>query len=168
MRWAKRHQHLLRHLAAAAYPRECCGFLIGIEEAAGWRLQEVWPASNISRSPAKGFELDGREHAAAMRHADAQQILLIGYYHSHPNGRRGPSLSDFILAGGDPAFLLPHERAALPADVQNSARHRLPDHSLHLIVAVEHGQPVEIDAWQMRRDLSGFDRIDLEFLEEPI
>lgn len=166
VRWSMRHQKLLESQATAASPEECCGFLFGLEIEGGWWLKEVRPATNVSDAPQKSYSLDGREQAAAMQYADARRLEVIGYYHSHPNGRRGPSPTDFVLAGGDRKFLKPAECAKLPADLQSPALQRLPDHAVHFIVAVENGKVPEINAWQLRRDLSGFDKMDLEFYDD--
>jgi hypothetical protein len=98
-----------------------------------------------------------------MKYADEMSVEIIGYYHSHPNGRRGPSPTDFILWGGDSKFLAEVERSKLPAELQNAETPRLPDHALQLIIAVEHGVVTDLSAWQLRSDFSGFDRIDLKF-----
>jgi len=163
LRWSNPHQEMLKSHAVAAFPEECCGFLFGLTIADGWRLKEVRPAKNVSKTPATGYELDGREQAAAMKYADANRLEIIGYYHSHPNGRRGPSPTDFVLLGGDPKFLAPAESAKLPIELRSLAQQRLPDHSALFVIAVEQGTALDTSAWKLRRDLSGFDEIILEF-----
>jgi proteasome lid subunit RPN8/RPN11 len=161
--WSRDHKSLIENEAMAAYPEESCGFLLGVEIAEGWMMKDVRAAKNVSPAPRTGYELDGHEQAAMMKYADANDLEIIGHYHSHPNGRRGPSPTDFVLVGGDPKFLSPAETAQLPVELQSQAVQRLPDHSAHFIVAVEHGNVLETSAWQLRSDLSGFDQIDLEF-----
>lgn len=150
--------------ALEAFPEECCGFLLGSQTADGWLLKEIRLAQNVSATPQTGFQLDGREQVAAMKYADEMNVEIIGYYHSHPNGRRGPSPTDFILWGGDPKFLAADDRSKLPAELQKTDNPRLPDHLLQIIIAVEKGVVTESSAWQLRRDLSGFDQGKLEFV----
>ncbi len=152
-----------RH-AQETFPEESCGFLLGAQIAEGWSLKEIRAAKNVSATPRTGFQLDGREQIAAMKYADENNLEIIGYYHSHPNGRRGPSPTDFILWGGDPKFLAANDRAQLPDELQNSDAPRLPDFALQIIIAVENGAVTDISAWKLRSDLSGFDQIKLEFV----
>jgi len=151
-----------RH-ALETFPEECCGFLFGKQNADGWVLKEIRPSKNVSVTPRAGFQLDGREQAAAMKYADEMNVEIIGYYHSHPNGRRGPSPTDFILWGGDPKFLAADDRSKLPEELQNTDIPRLPDYSLQIIIAVEKGVVTDISAWHLRRGLSGFDQINVAF-----
>jgi proteasome lid subunit RPN8/RPN11 len=151
-----------RH-ALEAFPQECCGFLFGTRTVDGWLLKEVRPSKNVSATPRTGFQLDGREQVAAMKYADEMNLETIGYYHSHPNGRRGPSPTDFVLWGGDPRFLSVDDRSKLPEELMNTDVPRLPDHSMQIIIAVEKGVVTDTSAWQLRRDLSGLDQINLEF-----
>ncbi len=167
VRWSKQHQEIMMRQALAAYPEECCGFLFGEAlategHAGGWWLNEVRPATNVSKAPRAGYELDGREQLAAIKHAEANGLEVFGYYHSHPNGRRGPSPTDFVLAGGEVKFLALAEVAKLPAELHQAAGGRLPDHSIHFIIAVQDEVVIEISAWQLRPDLSGFDQVELE------
>lgn len=164
VQWSLDFQKQIDDYAVTAFPEECCGFLFGTQTTEGWIIREVRASKNLSSTPRTGFQLDGREQVAAMTYADAKNWEIIGYYHSHPNGRRGPSPTDFILWGGDPKVLTDAERARLPVDLQNSTTPRLPDHALQIIISVEQGMVTEISAWQLRRDLSGFDQIDLEFV----
>jgi proteasome lid subunit RPN8/RPN11 len=164
VQWSLEFRQQMEGCAVAAFPEECCGFLFGSQTAGGWMIREVRASKNLSATPRTGFQLDDREQVAAMTYADAKNCEIIGYYHSHPNGRRGPSPTDFILWGGDPKCLSDEERSRLPADLQNTEIPRLPDHALQLIIAIEHGVVTGISAWHLRRDLSGFDQIDLEFV----
>jgi len=151
-----------RH-ALEIFPEECCGFLFGSQIGDGWLAKEIRPSKNVSATPRTGFQLDGREQVTAMKYADENNLEIIGYYHSHPNGRRGPSPTDFVLWGGDPKFLATDDRSKLPGELVDSDIPRLPDHALQIIIAVERGVVTDISAWQLRRNLDGFDQIDLEF-----
>ena len=79
-------------LAAAerAHPHEACGLLIGT----GSRVEMIVPAANVATDPLTGFEVDPATLLRAHREARASGWAVIGSYHSHPNGRTGPSAVD--------------------------------------------------------------------------
>lgn len=81
--------------ATCAYPRECCGLLIG----RGLRIERAVPAANIHPLPERHFEIDPQVLIDAHRAARAGGPELVGYYHSHPNGHPLPSPSDCEHAG---------------------------------------------------------------------
>ena len=83
--------------AARAHPRECCGLLLG----QGARVERAVPAGNVHSSPHDHFEIDPQALIAAHRSARSGGLSVLGYYHSHPNGRAQPSATDQAQAGGD-------------------------------------------------------------------
>lgn len=92
--------------AARAGAVECCGLLLGAEpegfpEGRKVRITSALPAANVAAEPTLRFEIDPlilvRAHKAA-RDGGAQ---VLGYYHSHPNGRAEPSPCDSEQASGD-------------------------------------------------------------------
>ncbi len=83
--------------AARAHPLECCGLLLG----RGARVAAAVPAANVHPAPHDHFELDPQALIAAHRAARAGGPDVLGYYHSHPNGRAQPSLIDHAEASGD-------------------------------------------------------------------
>ncbi|HOB13902.1 MAG TPA: M67 family metallopeptidase [Novosphingobium sp.] len=84
----------LREEAERAYPRECCGLLLG----QGNRVALAQPAANVHPDPLRHFEIDPAALIAAHRAQRAGGLELIGYYHSHPNGRAEPSAEDIAMA----------------------------------------------------------------------
>lgn len=100
-------QDQLLAAAAAAHPRECCGLLFGTPE----RVDIARACTNVADDPLRTFEIDAAALIAAERSARDGGPALIGYYHSHPNGRAEPSARDaadacrdgrlwLIVAGG--------------------------------------------------------------------
>ena len=83
--------------AAAAHPRECCGLLLG----QGARVREIRPAANLHAQPERHFEIDPARLIQAHREARSGGLQVLGYYHSHPNGRAQPSATDRACASGD-------------------------------------------------------------------
>ncbi len=83
--------------AANALPHECCGILLG----RGWNIIALLPARNIHATPPTHFERDPQALIDAHRAARQGGAQVAGYYHSHPNGRTGPSPTDRAMASGD-------------------------------------------------------------------
>lgn len=82
--------------ATRAHPRECCGLLLG----QGNRIALAQPAANVHPDPHAHFEIDPKALIAAHRASRAGGLEVVGYYHSHPNGRTGPSPEDVAMAEG--------------------------------------------------------------------
>lgn len=82
--------------ATDAAPQEACGLLLG-----RGRIEEVEPCSNVHPDPLRHFEIDPAALIAAHRRARSGGLPVLGYYHSHPNGRTDPSPTDRALASGD-------------------------------------------------------------------
>jgi proteasome lid subunit RPN8/RPN11 len=83
--------------AQRAHPRECCGLLLGKAS----RVALAQPAANVHPDPTSHFEIDPKALITAHRAARAGGLELLGYYHSHPNGRTEPSAADRQSASGD-------------------------------------------------------------------
>ncbi len=88
--------------ATKAGAEECCGLLLGAKPEGGKvRITSTLPAANVADEPTQRFEINPlvlvRAHKAA-REGSAQ---VLGYYHSHPNGRAEPSPCDSEQASGD-------------------------------------------------------------------
>jgi len=109
--------------AAAAYPREACGLLVGhagSREAGG--LARVVHAQEVrNRAQAHDrFELDPGAIVAAEDAARAAGLELLGTWHSHPDAEAVPSATDREGFHG----------------------------WLHVIVAARAGRPAELRAWR--------------------
>jgi proteasome lid subunit RPN8/RPN11 len=104
MHGMERWMHVAPHIApallaqaAAAFPNECCGILLG----AGACITAIQPAANIHPRPATHFEIAPAALIAAHRTARGGGPQVIGYYPSHPRGPAAPSATDRALAAGD-------------------------------------------------------------------
>lgn len=75
--------------AREALPRECCGLLIGTPD----RIVRAWRAANVAAAATR-FQIDPRDHFAAIRAARAAGLDVVGAYHSHPSGPARPSETD--------------------------------------------------------------------------
>jgi proteasome lid subunit RPN8/RPN11 len=90
---------ILAHARAAA-PDECCGLLVGRDG----RIHRSSRARNLDSSPHR-YLIDPSDHFAAMRAARDEGLLVIGAYHSHPDGPAVPSPTDVSEAAGDSQFV---------------------------------------------------------------
>jgi desampylase len=80
----------IRAHAAADHPREACGLLLGRTGL----IEEIRAAANVSTDGCARFELDPVALLRAQREARDGGRALLGWYHSHPNGRGEPSAAD--------------------------------------------------------------------------
>jgi desampylase len=84
----------LLDLASASPDLEVCALLFGKNEAVtGFEV-----AQNVSAQPNTAFEIDPRALIAAHRRMRDGGLPIIGVFHSHPNGRVGPSPDDVAAA----------------------------------------------------------------------
>jgi len=106
----------LAQLGEAAFPREACALLVGDSSL---RVREIVPAANVSTDPEREFELDPAVHIAVLRklRESGGTNLVIGHWHSHPNGRDEPSAKDAAMVS-DPGLVwlitAVHDGRALP------------------------------------------------------
>jgi proteasome lid subunit RPN8/RPN11 len=106
------------HHAAAAWPEECCGLLLGKSDT----IVEARPARNIAQDRLRRFQIDPADHFAAIRDARASGRTVVGAYHSHPRGEPRPSPTDFAEAFEDSEFVHVIVRPCVPeADNAESA-----------------------------------------------
>lgn len=124
----------LRGHAAATYPHECCGVLLGPANTAHRLADEVLPAQNIANDPGRAYQIDWRTLFAAVRGTRVGDRRIVGFYHSHPDGTVRPSARDL--------------------------RDAWPDH-VYVIVTVSAGRPADITAWRLHPSGDHFESIRL-------
>lgn len=98
------HRQMILDEAAAAYPAECCGLLVGTGNSAdGWCVTRVVPTANVA-PPESGhsirdrFEVDPQTRFDLERELRGQSEAVIGHYHSHPDHPAEPSATDLAKA----------------------------------------------------------------------
>ena len=83
---------LVTHARNAA-PNECCGLLVGTDEA----ILEAVRTKNIEEGPSR-YRIDPVEHIALMKRLRGADRTIVGVYHSHPRSPAVPSPSDLTEA----------------------------------------------------------------------
>jgi proteasome lid subunit RPN8/RPN11 len=71
-----------------AYPHECCGVLLGPPGAApgSWRATRAHPTKNLDTARAKDrYLMDPADRLAAEEAARRDGLVVVGFYHSHPD-----------------------------------------------------------------------------------
>jgi len=122
----------IRRHAAAAYPYECCGALIGRQSDDGLvDVVEASPLENVTdEGPRRRFRVSPADYRESEARARALGAELVGFYHSHPDHPAQPSQYDLD--------------------------HAWPNFS-YVIVAVAGGQTGDLRSWRLRPDRSAFE-----------
>ena len=121
----------IRRHGEADYPDECCGVLLGRTVAAGRRVTEARPLANARTDERRRrFLITAADYRRAEAAADSAGLVLVGFYHSHPDHPAAPSEYD--------------------------REHALPWHA-YLVLRVEAGRAAECTAWVLADDRSAFE-----------
>ena len=134
---------VLRAEARAAYPRECCGALLGRTRDGGASRDMVRPVplANAWEGAQERRYLIGSGTVLDLEsEADREGLQLIGFYHSHPD--HGPIPSPFDREHAWPWYI-------------------------YVIVAVQPGTVGPALAWRLADDRSAFHEEALTTLEVP-
>jgi len=136
------HDATIRAHAAADYPHECCGFLVGRTEGGIVQVLRTVPAANTrDDSPRNRFEIDPGDLVKTDRAARAEGLGVVGFYHSHPDAPARPSEFDREHAWAGYCYV---------------------------IVSVSAGLPREVRSWRLREDHQAFDEDEIQITEERI
>lgn len=81
------------------FPDECCGFMFGKEEGVVRSVSNILQVNNIKHGDKRNrFAISPLDYMKAEQYADANELHLLGIYHSHPNHPSVPSEHDRIAA----------------------------------------------------------------------
>ncbi len=117
--------------AQADYPYECCGALLGTEQDEVRTVSAIVQLANERTDEReRRFFISPQQVLMVERKARQEGLLLLGFYHSHP------------------------DHPAEPSDYDR--QHALPWYS-YVIISVVKGEPKEIRSWRLRDDRSQFD-----------
>ncbi|GHU54408.1 hypothetical protein FACS189442_0600 [Spirochaetia bacterium] len=122
----------IRREGEKAYPKECCGALLGtLLDDNSRRVENILPIDN-KREEAEQyhrFEIQPEDYMRAEKTARSQGRDVLGFYHSHP------------------------DHPAKPSDFDRD--HALPFYS-YVIAAVEKGKAVDLTSWELTTDRTQF------------
>ena len=91
MRISKELLNRIAEHAAATYPGECCGLLVG----RGDEVLAVEPTRNArAMESCDRFEIDPLDHVRVFEASRKGGWQIVGCYHSHPDGQPQPSAID--------------------------------------------------------------------------
>jgi proteasome lid subunit RPN8/RPN11 len=136
LRLETRHLTAIRRHGETAYPRECCGFLLGSDDNGFRRVCALAAVENV-RTPVEQrtrYLIPADAYRRAEREARSRGFQIVGFYHSHPDVPAHPSAYD--------------------------TEHAWPWYS-YLIVSVCERRATEVAAWRLRDDRSGFNPEEL-------
>ena len=81
--------------AECSYPNECCGILVGRRSNTNALVDRVIASPNIAGIDRRhNYQIDWQTLLETQRQARADQMEIIGFYHSHPDGSARPSQRD--------------------------------------------------------------------------
>ena len=131
------HETAIREHGQRAYPHECCGFMLGRDENGQRHIAKVVPAMNDRGEEElhNRFTITPEAFMAADKTARAENLDVLGFYHSHPDAPARPSQYDLD--------------------------HAWPIYS-YVIVAIEEGNAANMTSWVLRDDRSQFDEQVIE------
>lgn len=90
--------------------RECVGALGGHRRGSGlnavWDVRTLYPLPNIAPRPDREYLAEPRALLRALKAMRAENLDLVGLYHSHPRGPDRPSRTDTRLAAYDVPYLI--------------------------------------------------------------
>ena len=87
------HKVIASHVEAE-YPHEACGLLLGRRVGRPMLISQVVASPNIAEEPSRRFEIDPSLRLRLQKAARAGGDVILGHYHSHPDGAARPSDTD--------------------------------------------------------------------------
>src|SRR3972149_411813 len=129
---------LIKEHVQSTYPEEGGGLLLGRFENGHAVVTEVRVVPNtwaVDAERRRRYLIPSDVMLREQRTADARDLDMVGYFHSHPDHPAIPSVFD--------------------------RDHALPNWA-YVIVSVQRGRAREVLAWQLREDHSTFDAQDIK------
>jgi len=124
---------IIRQHAQSTYPEEGGGLLLGRFEDSRAVVSEIRVLPNtwdVDAERRRRYLIPSDVMLREQRAADARDLDVVGYFHSHPDHPAAPSEFD--------------------------REHALPNWS-YVIVSVQQGQAADVLAWRLREDRSAFE-----------
>lgn len=107
LRLSAEHFAQVESMAEGAWPYECCGVLVGCRSGSGQTdVLDVWLVRNMAVDRRRRFRIAPEDLISAQRRARSRGLRVVGYFHSHPEGRPIPSDLDVDLAWPELSYLI--------------------------------------------------------------
>lgn len=117
--------------AKEAYPEECAGALVGIDNGGVRVVLDVWRADNTHEEErSRRFLIEPLTIKKFEEQAEERDMGLLGFYHSHPDHPAEPSEYD--------------------------REHAWPGYS-YVIASVSSANVEDMRSWNLKNDRSGYD-----------
>jgi proteasome lid subunit RPN8/RPN11 len=97
LRLAQADLDAIRAQAEQDYPRECCGVLVGSNDAGIRQVRSVIACRN-TRAEFNRYEIEPAELVRIQREHRSAGDDIVGFYHSHPDHPAQPSQTDLAEA----------------------------------------------------------------------
>jgi proteasome lid subunit RPN8/RPN11 len=97
----------LARAALAAAPEECCGVLLGRDDRSGMpAILDIAAVANTAVGDRRRtFAVPAQELVEIRKRHRSEGLDIVGFFHSHPDGKAWPSASDVALASPWPGYL---------------------------------------------------------------
>ncbi len=106
--------------ALSGYPHETCGVLVGQQTPGDVRVVRVVMARNDNSERARDrYLLNAEDFLAADMAAQADQLEIVGIWHSHPDHSAQPSETDRTQAWQDWSYIIVSVCGGNPADLRS-------------------------------------------------
>lgn len=120
LRLPARQRRELARWAAAGYPYEACGVLVGRHDDGLVEVLHATRAGNLDRDrPETRYRLDPEDFLAADLEARAAGLDVVGFWHTHPDHPAEPSPTDLAAAWADYSYLIIATTAAGAATMRS-------------------------------------------------
>ena len=92
-------ENIMNDDATGAFPDECCGFMYGRQEGDTRLISKALPINNSAvENRKRRFVISPQDYLKGEQFAIANELDLLGIYHSHPNHPAIPSEHDRVAA----------------------------------------------------------------------
>ena len=106
MKISRRALEAVAEHARQSCPYECCGILLSTDDDCSV-VDRVIPAENTEKeNPEREYVLGHKAHLKAVEMEARDEACIVGYYHSHPDGKARPSNQDLEQAVSDVTYLI--------------------------------------------------------------
>tara|TARA_B100000029_G_C16736312_1_gene652692 strand:+ start:67 stop:495 length:429 start_codon:yes stop_codon:yes gene_type:complete len=99
---------LLMEHAINGGQNESCAMLLGVNNEKEWNVKEVFLTKNVDMCPKVDFTISPEELLSGYKHAEEENLELVGIFHSHPSSIALPSNTDkeFMKLNGDIPWII--------------------------------------------------------------